>query len=72
MCLCVCIEHLETDLWFSHPDSPSLCGNKTTVQIDRTPIFALKIPAPKTLEPARSVFKISCLFLRPRPWQFEI
>ena len=20
----------------------------------------------------RSVFKISCLFLRPRPWQFEI
>ena len=22
--------------------------------------------------PLRSVFKISCLFLRPRPWQFEI
>ena len=22
--------------------------------------------------PTRSVFKISCLFLRPRPWQFEI
>ena len=20
----------------------------------------------------RSVFRISCLFLRPRPWQFEI
>ena len=20
----------------------------------------------------RSVFKMSCLFLRPRPWQFEI
>ena len=22
--------------------------------------------------PLRPVFKISCLFLRPRPWQFEI
>ena len=26
---------------------------------------------PTSLE-VRSVFKISCLFLRPRPWQFEI
>ena len=31
-------------------------------------------PRPLRGHPAsvRSVFKISCLFLRPRPWQFEI
>ena len=33
------------------------------------PAEAAPEAAPDTI---RSVFKMSCLFLRPRPWQFEI
>ena len=28
--------------------------------------------SPSQMITVRSVFKMSCLFLRPRPWQFEI
>ena len=37
-----------------------------------TPMRVHKRPPEPRFAPLRSVFKISCLFLRPRPWQFEI
>ena len=40
---------------------PELDGRPADVPRDHVPPGAV-----------RSVFKTSCLFLRPRPWQFEI
>ena len=38
----------------------------------RPEMHIAQAPSALTKSVLRSVFKISCLFLRPRPWQFEI